>query len=313
MKTIPISFCFDNNFEMPACVCLTSLLVNAEADTFYDIFILHSDKCTFSAGKINELPERYRNCKITYRSVGREFEKAFEIRGITFAAYYRLLIPTIIPEYDKIIYSDVDVIFRNDLTHIYESTDLTDFYMAGVVSVSACDDTGYTKYLEGLGLNPLDYIYSGNLIINSKRLREDGIVPKFIEEASRTKYKYQDMDIINIICNGRIKRLPPAFCLSVSVNKYASYRLENPCYSQQELEEALQHGIIHYNGAKPWKQYCPHFDIWWEYYRKSIGYDQQYYFDFFAQKMHEYDLMPLWERVKILLRWFIGLKNRFRS
>jgi len=313
MKKIPIVFCFDDNLEMPAGVCITSLLVNANVDTFYDIFILHSDKCTFLDGKINELPERYRNCRITYRSVGREFENAFEIRAITYTAYYRLLIPNIIPEYDKIIYSDVDVIFRSDLSQLYETTDLTDFYMAGVVSISAGVDTAYSKYLEGLGINPLDYIYSGNLIINSKRLREDGIIPEFIEKASRTKYRFQDMDIINIVCKGRIKRLPPVFCLSVAINKYASFRLENPCYTQKELEEALQHGIIHYNGAKPWKQYCPHFDIWWEYYRKSICYDQQYYFDFFVQKMHEYDLMPLWERVKILARWFMGLRKIFKS
>ena len=310
MNNIPIVFCFDDNLEMPAGVCITSLLVNANADTFYDIFILHSDKCTFLEGKLNELPERYGNCRITFRSVGREFENAFEIRAITYTAYYRLLIPEIIPEYDKIIYSDVDVIFRSDLSQLYESTDLTDFYMAGVVSVSAGVDAGYTKYVKGLGLNPLDYIYSGNLIINSKRLREDGIVPQFIEKASRMKYRFQDMDIINIVCKGRIKRLPPVFCLSVAINKYASFRIETSCYTQKELEEALQHGIIHYNGAKPWKQYCPHFDIWWEYYRKSIFFDQQYYFDFFAQKMHEYDLLPLWERVKILLRYFITIRKK---
>ena len=313
MKKIPIVFCFDNNLEMPAGVCITSLLVNAETDTFYDIFILHSDKCTFLDSKLNELPARSGNCRITFRGVGQEFENAFETRGITVATYYRLLIPKIIPEYDKIIYSDVDVIFRNDLTHIYESTDLTDYYMAGVVSINANVEAGYTKYVKSSGLNPLTYIYAGNLIINCKRLREDCIVPRFIEEANRTRYKFQDMDIINVVCKGRIKRLPPVFCLSVAIDKYATYRIENPCYTQQELEDAMQHGIIHYNGAKPWKQYCPHFDIWWEYYRKSICYDQLYYFDFFAQKMHEYDLMSLWERVKILLRWFIGLKNRFRS
>ena len=310
MKKIPIVFCFDDNLEIPAGVCLTSLLVNANTDIFYDIFILHSDKCTFPGGKLNELPQRYGNCKITYRSIGRSFENAFEIRGITVAAYYRLLIPEIIPEYDKIIYSDVDVIFRSDLSQLYETTDLTDFYMAGVVSVSASIDAAYKKYIEGLGLNPAEYIYSGNLIINSQKLSEDGMVQKFIKEASHSNYKYQDMDIINIVCKGKIMRLPPVFCMTIAINKYAAYQIETPCYTEQELKDALQEGIIHYNGHKPWKQYCPHFDVWWEYYRQSIFFDQQYYFDFFARKMHEYDLMPLWERVKILARWFIYYKSK---
>ena len=311
MKKIPFVLCFDDHLEMPAGVCLTSLLVNARADTFYDIFILHSDQCTFCDGMLKELPLRYDNCRVTFRSVGREFENAFEIRGITVAAYYRLLIPEIIPEYDKIIYSDVDVIFRGDLAQIYETTDLTNYYMAGVVSVSSITDTGFARYLEGIGLNPVDYICSGTLIINSKQLREDRIVPKFIQEARNGRYMYQDQDIINIVCKGKIKKLAPWFNLLIAIRECAIYQIEQILYTKQELEEGIKDGIIHYNGHKPWKQYCPHFDVWWEYYRKSIFFEQKYYFDFFVQKMHEYDRMSLWERIKILARWFKGLKKKF--
>lgn len=42
MNTIPIAFAFDNNLILPACVCISSLMMNANEDTFYDIFILHS-------------------------------------------------------------------------------------------------------------------------------------------------------------------------------------------------------------------------------------------------------------------------------
>ena len=304
MNKIPVVLCFDDNIEMPAGVCLTSLLVNAKPDTFYDIFILHSDKCSFLNGKLNELPLRYNNCSITFRSAGEEFKHAFEIRGITIAAYYRLLIPEIIPEYDKVIYSDVDVIFRKDLTEIYETTDMTDYYVAGVVDPNP-DVYEYHKYIRGLGLIPDYYIYSGNLIINSKLMQEDGVVSKFIKEAARSKYKFQDMDIINIVCKSKIKRIAPEFCLSMAVRECAIYQKEQSIYTKQELEESLQNGIIHYTGPKPWVQYCPDFDIWWEYYRKSIFFDQKYYFDFFNRKMNEYDLLPLWKRIKILARWFI--------
>lgn len=40
MKTVPIAFAFDNNLVFPACVCLSSLLMNAKDDTF----LLLSDK-----------------------------------------------------------------------------------------------------------------------------------------------------------------------------------------------------------------------------------------------------------------------------
>lgn len=61
--------------------------------------------------ELDKLPKYYKNCRIQYRQVDNTFDASYEIRGITTPAYYRLLIPELIPEYDKIIYSDVDVIF----------------------------------------------------------------------------------------------------------------------------------------------------------------------------------------------------------
>lgn len=42
MNIVPVVFAFDNNLILPACVCISSLMMNAKEDTFYDIFILHS-------------------------------------------------------------------------------------------------------------------------------------------------------------------------------------------------------------------------------------------------------------------------------
>ena len=126
MNIVPIVFSFDNNLVMPACVCISSLMMNAKEDTFYDIFILHSASECLNKADLDRIPQYYKNCKIQYREVGNEFDGAFEIRGITTPAYYRLLIPEIIPEYDKVIYSDVDVIFRDDLYHFYD-IDLSDY------------------------------------------------------------------------------------------------------------------------------------------------------------------------------------------
>ena len=119
MNKIPIAFAFDNNLVFPACVCLSSLMMHAKEDTFYDIFILHSEHEQLNCEELDKLPNYYSNCSVTYRTVGNVFDEAFEIRGITTAAYYRLLIPELIPEYDKVIYSDVDVIFRMDLSELY--------------------------------------------------------------------------------------------------------------------------------------------------------------------------------------------------
>ena len=133
MRTVPILFTFTQSLAMPAGVCLTSLLECAEPETFYDIFIIHGPGCDFSS--LNVLKERFANFRLTFREVSGEFVGAYEIRGIPETAYYRLLSPEIIPEYDKLLYSDVDVIIREDLSKYYD-LDLGDNYFAAVDNCS---------------------------------------------------------------------------------------------------------------------------------------------------------------------------------
>lgn len=298
----PIVFCFDDNVIMPAGICITSLLEHANQDTFYDIFILHSDECEFPySGYLEKLYDRYQNFSITYRNVKNAFKGAFEIRGITIAAYYRLLIPDIIKEYDKIMYHDIDVIFRDDLSSIYLNTDVSDVYIAGV-STPYSDNDEYIRSV--INMKPDKYIYSGNIILNSKRIRDENMIPYLIETSKRD-WKFQDMDIINIVFKDGIKYLPPSFCIVSRTTSAILKDSNQKYYSKEEVQYALKYGTIHYNGNKPWKTWCLNFDIWWAYYRVSVFYDPELYFEFYSSKLDEYDFLPLWKRIKILLRYFI--------
>ena len=192
MTTVPILFTFTQDLEMPAGVCLTSLLENAASDTFYDIFILHGPQCDFSRSRLNLLPKRYGNCKLTFRTVEGEFVGGYKIRGIPETAYYRLISPELIPEYDKYLYSDVDVIFREDLSQYYQ-TDIGNNYFGAVDTCSELRPW-YRKYLsKEYGLDYRDgYYYSGNLVINAKQLLADGKLDEF-RRLGKNKYHQQDM------------------------------------------------------------------------------------------------------------------------
>lgn len=305
MNTIPIVFCFDNNLVKPACVCLSSLMMSAKEDTFYDIFILHSQEQPLEHSQINKLPCFYKNCRIQYRVVDGTFDEAFEIRGITTPAYYRLLIPELIPEYDKVLYSDVDVIFRSDLGEFY-NTDMTGYYVGGVDSLAGLQPELVKYYNETVGISSEGIIYSGNLIINSKQILEDNVIPRF-KELAKNKYMFQDMDVLNIACRGKIKYLSPAFCLTTYISEYNVYRSEEllKIWKKEEISDALSNGIVHFNGKKPWKDVCINFDIWWEYYRRCPYFDEKHYFDFFDYKLNELDRLPLMKRIKVLLRFFL--------
>lgn len=310
-KIIPICFAFDNNLVFPATVCLTSLLSNAKDDTYYDVFILYSKAETLKKEQLDRLPLYYKNCRIQYREVDGVFDKAFEIRGITTPAYYRLLIPELIPEYDKVIYSDVDVIFRMDLSDLY-SMDLSDCYIAATRDLGLNLSKDGLDYIDSMPeLEVGDYLQSGFIMLNSRKIREDGLVVKFKEQAKR-KLKFQDQDILNIVCNGKVKFLS----LEYNMTDYSFYysirerRLLYKWFDDTMIDNALSNGNLHFNGHKPWKKYCVNFDIWWEYYRKSPFFDEKFYFDFYYNKLDELDQLSLLKRIKILLRYFVyGRKN----
>ena len=303
---VPIAFAFDSNLVFPASVCLSSLLKNANAETFYDIYILHSRDEDFERSELNRLPLFYANCRIQYRTVDGFFDSAYEIRGITTPAYYRLLIPELIPEYDKVIYSDVDVIFRMDLSELY-SMDLSDNYLAATRDVGLNLSKDGVDYIDSMTeLEVGNYLQSGFIMLNSKKIREDGLVAKFKEQAKR-KLKFQDQDILNIVCKGKVKFLS----LEYNMTDYSFYyamkerELLYKWFDDRAISNAVANGNLHFNGHKPWKKYCVNFDIWWEYYRKSPFYDEKFYFDFYYNKLDELDQLTLWKRIKILVRYFI--------
>ena len=216
------------------------------------------------------------------------------IRGITTAAYYRLLIPELIPEYDKVIYADADIIFRMDLFELYRMN--LDGYL-----LAATKDLGINLSIDGKnyiastpGLCQGQYLQSGFIMMNTKLMRKAGMVNQFKTLAQR-KYRYK-------VCY-----LQPYYNMTDYSYYYFLYEFEQvkESYRNCDKEYGLNFGNIHFNGHKPWKKYCVNFDIWWEYYRKSPYFDEKFYFDFFYSKLNELDQLTLWKRIKILIRYFI--------
>lgn len=264
---IPIVFSTDHNYVIPAGVTILSLLEHADGES-YDIFILaaqdvdDNDKMLLRQQVETVSP----SSKISFLSMGDSFDGCYEIRGISKAAYYRLLIPWLIPQYDKIIYSDVDIIFQNNLREAYD-LDLTGFYLAGV-STPGAKAKSFEKYIKSLQSEVSHYINSGFLVINAASQRKSELNNRFLE-LSKNNYTYQDQDIINIACDGKILPLTdkwnviPFYCN----DNHLAYKMLNTG------------GVIHYAGAKPWKEFTFGRDLWWGVYLRSIFRDDRYYYE----------------------------------
>jgi UDP-glucose:(galactosyl)LPS alpha-1,2-glucosyltransferase len=275
MNIVPIVFAFNYRVAMPAGVCFTSLLRSAKPDTFYDMFIIHGP------GELNEeyqkqltvLKETYPNCNFTFLDIGDAFNDVYIARGVPKLTYYRILIPELIKNYDKVIFSDVDIIFTNDLFEVYDTFN-DDNYLAAVRSALV-----KRKYVESLGCNPDDYTNGGFQLYNLKQIRKDKMTPK-LKELCGKKFFYLDQDITNIIYKGRVKFLSPRYnSTQTFFNKAhtpdtAFFKL----FTQKEIEEGIDPYVIHYNGVNPWQGLCPRHDIWWAVYRSSIYFNEEFYY-----------------------------------
>lgn len=278
---IPIVFSTDHNFVMPTGVTICSMLLSADTEV-YDIYILISRDVTYDDREKLKLQvaELSPSSKISFLEMGDSFKSGYEVRGISTACYYRLMIPWLLPEIDKIIYCDVDVIIKTSLKELY-NVDLEGKYVAGTVPSTKDGWAHMKKYLSRLGLDYREYINSGVLVINSALQRRDALDKEYAKLAER-KFIYQDQDIINIVCKGRISHFSCRFNF-----KPSEYGIH------QEVGREI---VIHYAGDKPWNGFCYAWDEWWEVYKKSIFWDGEFY-----HKISSAILNPL-EMAKVLKR-----------
>jgi len=266
---IPVVFCFDKRIILGASVAIKSLVDCAKDDTTYDIRIFHSDLDINNQKNITHLVEGTRH-NLSFHYINPEIFKGapHNNKSWTELVYYRLLIPEIIKEYDKVIYSDVDVLFKGDLSEVYQ-IDLTGYEMAAVpVELNREGKMVCHKYFPE---NKNDKIYiSSFLVMNCSLMREEKTVNKFFETIKNigNRLKFFDLDTLNIACD---KFLPIDFrygtfqsiMFNDDVTKSHEYKFLKGIYSIEEIEKAKQNTImIHYAGkmGKPWRMKNPYAD-----------------------------------------------------
>ena len=175
---IPVVFCFDKRIVLGASVAIKSLIDCANEDTTYDIRIFHSDLDIKTQKALSSLAEETRH-SIAFNYVNPNIFKGLpKSKGSwTEIVYYRFLVPQLLPEYNKAIYSDVDVLFKNDLAELY-NTDISDYEFGAVKAEKNTPNTICHKYFEE---NKNEFIYwSGLMLLNCNKFREEKIFDKLV-------------------------------------------------------------------------------------------------------------------------------------
>lgn len=265
-KIIPIVFATDDIYVPILSVALRSILDNASKDNCYKIYILNTELSAESFEKINEF-----NCdimEIKYVNVAERMDKInkdkIHLRDYyTKAIYYRIFIPDLFPQYDKILYLDCDIVLLEDVANLYNQ-DVGDNVFIAVHEETMTVMNIFGEYSEKfLGVERKNYFNSGLLLINTKKYIEEKIEEKFIELMHAHKFEVApDQDYLNFLCKDKIKYA------EIGWNKTPFPEEVNP-FDENEIK------LVHYKlNFKPWHYYGIRYEkYFWQYARKTPYYE----------------------------------------
>ena len=136
--------------------------------------------------------------------------KAVEYNHLTIASAYRLIIPDVLPQYDKVLYMDSDIVINEDVSELYR-IDIGDNILGAVRGYYKIDDGNfmYRHITEDLQIGINHFFNAGILIINIGSFKAHKIKEQCFSLLSARKDLYfMDQCAMNIVCEGKVFFFP---------------------------------------------------------------------------------------------------------
>ena len=282
-KIIPIFFCFDKNYVIPAAVTFYSLLNNANKDFFYEMFVLSSDISVKDQNLLKKTIKKFKNSSLKFINMKHKFKSVWPDKRLTKEVLYKMLAAEVFPNHDWIISSDVDVVFTGDVS---ESKNFVGNYPLYGFKTPGRLLNWFERKPELIRAEILEifqkgYIGGGFLVFNLDYIRKNNTQRDFLKNFEKYKdvINEAEQDIINLTLRGNVGFLPLKFCLCTYMynmygkkdsyttlvdghffdyvfKRYKSNLDNDEIYSKEELLDAFENPIqIHYaTPVKPWNK-----------------------------------------------------------
>lgn len=304
-NAITIVFAPDNRYCKYFSVALKSLIDNAASDRFYDIIILATD--------ISERNKRLLLGMLPENFSLRFFDVSNFVKGYTIIvknhwssnAYYRLFIPMLMPDYEKVLYLDSDICIRDSLAGLFDMN----FDGSELIAVKDADAPLFYKdtrrveqILNTLKMkHPENYFNSGMTFLNLKNLDTKKYSESLSKACEEKNLFFPDQDILNSLFEDTVKLVSCKWNFQYHTPMYHPDYLD--IITGEEKEEYISASqnpcIIHYTSSiKPWSYPKEELaEYFWEYARKSPFYEEILFDNLVAKS----SLKLFWQRNKIRL------------
>lgn len=200
---------------------------------------------------------RFQNHAVKYIDVSRFGLNCFpNIRHYSINAFSRYFIPEVCPHLGKVIYLDVDIIVKQDISLLYDQ-DLEDHAVGAVLEDFAANHAHLKEKIYPEWQSGDKYFNSGVLLLDIQKLLKNNCTRKLIDMTMRLydKLACPDQDVLNILFENDFKVLDYKFNFMPDLF---------PLLANKHPEiEKIDPVIIHFTSGKPWaKDSCRNDDFW---------------------------------------------------
>lgn len=252
LPTIHVACSTDDNYAVLCGVMLCSLLTNSNDCKQIHIHILVSLLSKENRQKFSTQVESF-GAKLSFHIVDDTLLEGCKYRTrkhqLSKAAYYRILLASLLPDIDTVVYLDCDMVVLRDITSLMG----IDISRYAVAAVEDYDLLRIPEHRQQLQFTEFDrYFNSGFMLINLKYWREHDSEKQLLEFSKQErKVFFHDQDAMNAVFRGSWLRLPPAW------NHFNVFqvRSENMFADKKELQQFNKYPyVIHYGDRyfKPW-------------------------------------------------------------
>lgn len=285
---VPVVFAADDNYVPQLTTTIYSAIRNANPNRFYDVIVLQRNIAWDKQKRLQSFfSKHFTNMVLRFTNVDRKVagvKLTTNNAHISVETYYRFLIQQVLPFYNKVLYLDSDIIINGDIAELFD-TDLGNNLLAAVHDI---DFLGNLNIKHGLRMdyaktvlkmrNPYAYFQAGVLVLNTAAMRKHYTIEQWLEYASNPDYIYNDQDVLNSYCEGKVTFLDWDW----NVMHDCGGRVANVfSYAPNDDYDAYMNSrnhpkIIHYAGyEKPWvNPDCDFASIYWCYARETPFYER---------------------------------------
>lgn len=235
----------DNKIVYPTLISMISALDNNNKHTnilVYNLLLSHNFNKT-NIKIFESLKNNYR-VLINYYIIPNIFNNFKRWRKGTYCHYYKIIIPMIFSNLERVIYLDGDTLIFTDLSEMYNLP----FHKNYILASQAHD----LYILKKFKIKVRHVINAGVILFNIKEIRKDNkdIELLYFSMKNSQNLKYPEQDSINIIYNPKIGVLPFKYGLRLidSVKTYKNHfeKKFKKKFKLSEIIDGLNNpGIIH--------------------------------------------------------------------